>query len=249
VFSTRNLLSALLALSLSLLAACSSAPQTTDPVDDLAALAGANGDLEATIDIQSVGSSSVQSQAETVHLFLRATHRGKTVQGFSLSTSTPGSGVAAALAAGDRMRIRGRVRQVKGVPAFVGLMQSETAGATAAAVTPPTPVVLVGGNKTLPPAGYLIITLENTLVSGYCSTLRDSEIILIRTNDGKPFASGTFKSATGTKIEGIDGECRVTLNLQGNVLQTPAGPVGQVTGQIKIDGRQPVAIIAVLIGL
>ncbi|MDX2006894.1 MAG: hypothetical protein SFU83_16600 [Meiothermus sp.] len=246
-----------LTLSFSLLAACGSVPQATDPVEDIAALADANGDLEAVVQIQSVGSSALQSQAETVHLFLRATYNGKPIQGFSFgatqtgtfgATQTGTQNVTAAVAAGDRMRIRGRVRSIKGVPTFVGLMQADGTQASAAAVQA-VPVALVGGSKALPPAGYFTITLEDALVSGYITKLRDSDIILFRTADGKPFASAMFKPTTAIYAEPIEGTWKVILNLKGNVVQTPAGPVGEATGQIQIEGRQPVGIIAILIGL
>ena len=242
-------------LTMALLAACSSSPQaSTDGIEEMASLAGSDGNLEATIEIQSVGSSAVRGQATDFLLELegfRATYKGKTVKGFSLSSSTPGSQVSAALATGEKLKLQGSVRTIKGVPTFIGLMRPDTT--QAAAVAAPVPVVLVGGNKTFPVPTGNTIKLEDILVSSVCSTLRDMEILILRTNDGKPFAGAIFKTPTGyLKIEGIDGEsivCSVTLNLQGSVVQTPLGPVGRVTGQIKIGGRQPVTVNALLFGL
>ena len=259
MLNTRTVLSALLALSLSLLAACGSPPQATDPVDDLAALADANGDLEATLEIVSVVPSGAPPTAQVLgndvsyqltYEKITWTYRGKTGNGFSLSSSTPGSQVAAAIAAGDQMRIRGRVRKVGNVPAFVGVMRSQTSGASAAAVTPPTPVILLAEGKTLsgPQAGFKV-TFEDVLVSSYAIEIDGQMAGWFRTPDGKvaSFRVTSAREAGSGLATGIVFQAKFSGNFE--AVQTPLGMVVQGTGQIKVEGRQPLSIIAILIGL
>ncbi|MDX2006893.1 MAG: hypothetical protein SFU83_16595 [Meiothermus sp.] len=252
MLSTRTLSSALLALSLSLLAACSSAPQATDPIDDLAALADANGDLEATLSIVSVVPSSAPSTAQVLgndvsyqytYQKITWTYRGKTGNGFSLSSSTPGSQVAAAVAAGDQMRIRGRVRKVGNVPAFVGFMHSPTtqaSGIGAAAATPPTPVILVAEGKTLSGIQVgLMYELKDVLVSSYAIEINGQTAGWFRTANG---STASFRVTSPGPLNLPSGVFQARLSGRIEVVQTSIGPVGNLTGVLAFGQNQSVQI-------
>lgn len=237
MINPRTLLIAILALSLSLLNACGITPQAaSDPIDDLGSLADANGDLEATLEIVSLGSSGTSPTAQVnrnaVHSQLnyeeiKVTYKGKIIRGVSLSPGTPGSQVLAALAPGDRVKVQGRVRSVKGVPVFSGLMIGDAV--TVTAVTPPAPVVLVGGNKSLPSATVgTRVQFSNASVK--ISRPRDLELIALRTPDNKPLGYGMPTS----RPENVNfANQTATMNFDGTVVQTSIGPMLQGTGTLS----------------
>ena len=250
-FGRHTLFSSFLTLSLSLLAACGSTPQSSsDPITDLATLADGDGNLEATIEIQSVGSSSLESQAETLHLYFKASYKGKNLHGFYTLPEVGDEvlvahtqGIWAAFAKGDRPRIRGRVRSVKGVPAFIGLMRPETAGASAAAATPPAPVVLLAEGKTLPPSTQTAVTLSDLLVSSFFVEIDGVSAGWLRTSDGKLLASVQIVSPRDPASGLPTGKVfQAKLSGQIEVVQSSIGPIARIKGVLTYGQNQSVEV-------
>lgn len=249
--SKRTALSALLALSLSLLAACASTPQAeSDGIDDLSTLADGNGDIEATLKVVSVGSSnSAVLQGVSSNTYLKVTYEFRK----RIDKSTPLVGMAlvenqvikgsigVAVAPGDEVKIRGRVRKVGNVPAFTGFMRSQTTGVGAAATTPPTPVILLAEGKTLPTKTQSAVTLTNVQITSYAIEIDGQMAGWLRTSDGKVASyrvTSPRDSASGLPI-GIVFQAK--FNGQVESVQTQVGVVGKLTGTLS-SGQKTVSI-------
>jgi hypothetical protein len=241
-------------LTLVFFVACSSTPQArTDGIEEMASLVGSDGEIETTLEIQSVDSSTLQAQAETRHLSFKATYKGKTVQGVMAALegvihavvgqknpalNSNESRVSAALAAGDRVKIRGRIRSIKGVPTFIGLKPSETVGVTATAATASAAVILLGEGKTLPgPKGTSIIPINDLEVSFVFHTI-DWTFMTIQTASG----TGVFRASTaGSGLE-VGKSNTGRMNGQLETIQTPLGPIGKVTGILTYGQNKTVEV-------
>ena len=242
--SKRTALSALLALSLLLLAACGSTPQATpDPIDDLGSLADANGDIDVTLQVVSVASSKVSLASNDVHSQftyqkIDFSYKGKPIAGLCVCDLAEMLGVSA-------VQVRGRVRKVGNVPAFIGFMRSQTAGVGAAAATPPTPVILVAQGKTLPTKSQSAVTLTDLLVSSYAIELNGQMAGYLRTSDGKLVAAYLIDPGMFNLPAGV---FQAKLSGQVEWVQTEIGVVGRLKGTLS-SGQTTISIEGWLDGM
>lgn len=223
---------------LALLTGCSSAP--TSPLQQLAQLADANGQLETTLDVSKVGSANLQSQtslgrAESIELL----YKGQPIKGAKLGNFDiqikPQT-----LQPGDKVRILGRIRNLKGNWVFEGIMQPEGNPGQAA-------LLVLASNNLGGPASSNSIILTDILVSSQITTLRDMEIIMIKTPSGKPFASGVLRPSKPTNLpKGQTVEARLSGTFQAD--PTAIGQVVRFSGTLSLGNFEIQDLIGTVSG-
>jgi hypothetical protein len=188
----RTLAAFALACSLTLLAACTTSQvPTTDGIEELAALADGNGDLDANVQLKITGTvagSGLRMQAAAPQQLVEVeatTPKGLIVRGVLDGWEGPVLFVAP--------KLRGRVISVRGVATFIGIVQDGDKTAT---------VVLVAAGKTLPKVSSAStslrplagITLQDLIVSSYVRRPANwngsSDYIQFKPGNGTPFVAG-----------------------------------------------------------
>ncbi|MCX7782800.1 MAG: hypothetical protein N2318_04055 [Meiothermus sp.] len=129
-----------LAFGIVLLSACSS--PNTGPMQELAVLADSSGNLEATLEMASLGLSGVKAALGDTgtHEVGHFMYKGKPLHGLITQISFP-----SLWAKGSRIQVRGRLQNVKGVTVFVGAAVASNGQQTDLAG-----IILMSANKSLP---------------------------------------------------------------------------------------------------
>ena len=223
----------LLMFGIALLAACGqTGTPATNTVDELAALADADGDIETVLEVQTVPDSQYTATDDLWKF------RG---------TNKPFNGVAfgapSALKSGGSVRVKGRTFKPDGVPVFVGVAQVETAIPAAAGATPAfAPVVLMGAGQSFPAAKGTDVAMEESVLAWTPRKLTDMEIILFKRANGKPGLgiafNGSQPGGSSLKPAGLSrlaGERSTTLKGTIQFKQTNLGPVGTLEGYTATD--------------
>ena len=237
-----------LTLMFACLTACSPSPSSTDVLADLGTLADPNGDIEATLEISSLGSSGVKAAMgdTATHEVGHFIYKGKPLKGLITEINFP-----SLWAKGSKVQIRGKLQNVKGVPVFVGV-----ALASLAEQVDQGGIILLSADKTLPET-----TLQNQQVRAQV-TLGYTSIEWVYVVQPRPELEEMvfFKSSTGvvglgspTQPTGLPKGKVVsgsTMTCESNVVKTIIGPVGE--SSCKWEGPDfdaSKSIIAILIGL
>lgn len=202
-----------------------------DAIDSLTVLADSEGDIETTLEVETVLSSSYTATDD----LWKFRSPSKAVKGvaFAAPNALKGSG---------KIRLKGRTFKSSGVPVFVGVAQSETAvPATAAAVMHSAPVVLIAEDQNLPAAKAIEVAMQEQVVYWQPRALRDMEILLFKRASGKAGIGIAFNGSPSTSgfkpanLSGLAGERSTSIKGTLKTKQTNVGPVATLEGYTATD--------------
>lgn len=216
-----------LALMFAFLTACSPGSSSRDALEELATLADSNGDIEATLEIASVGSSQLTaSLGDTgTHEIGHILFRGKPLHGLITAVDIPSLWTQ-----GARIQVRGKLESAKGVPVFVGVAQASSGGQADVGG-----IVLLSANKTLPnttPQSQQVraqVVFQDVLISGYTIVQPRpelEEIVLFKSTTGM---LGLGRPTQPTGLPKGNAGSGSTASCEGSVDRSIIGPVGNAS--------------------
>lgn len=216
-----------------MLAGCTkTSPPAADAIDAFTALADAEGDIETTLEVETV----LSSQYTATDDLWKFRSPSKGVKGVSF-------GAPDALKTSSKVRLKGRTFKSRGVRVFVGMAQTETtASISGAAVTQSAPVVLMGDSQNFPAVKGTDVAMEELVLAWKPGKLNDMEIILFKRANGKPGIGMAFNgsvpstsSLNTSTLTTMAGERRTTIKGIIKTKQTNVGPVATLEGYTATD--------------
>jgi hypothetical protein len=206
-----------------------------DAIDSFTALADAEGDIETTLEVETV----LSSQYTATDDLWKFRSPSKGVKGVSF-------GAPSALKASGKVRLKGRTFKSAGVPVFVGVAQTETtASVSGKAVTQSAPVVLMGEGQNFPGlvCNKNCQEFEAVFVSWWKpSKLGDADVTLFKLASGKPGIGIAFNgpavagsSLNASRLKPMVGERTTKLSGTIKIQQTHLGPIGTLEGYTATD--------------